>query len=127
VTTGVDNALTGAANQRPNQILESPYASNRTVDHWLSAAAFSAAGPGAYGNLGANTVLGPGSFVMNLGLSRRFALAEKSRLEARAEAFNVLNHVNPGNPNTTLSSAQFGTITTARDPRILQFALKYVF
>jgi len=57
------------------------------------------------------------------------------RLQFRAEAFNVLNHVNLGNPNTSFSpganglnqSSTFGEVTSARDPRILQFALKLIF
>ena len=42
----------------------------------------------------------------------------------RFEAFNAINHVNLSNPSTNLSSSNFGTITSAGDPRILQFAMK---
>ena len=52
---------------------------------------------------------------------------EKQVLEFRVEAFNVLNHVNFLDPVATLTSSAFGQIQTANDPRILQFALKYVF
>ena len=63
-----------------------------------------------------------------MGLTRTFQLRERQSLEFRAEAFNIPNHVNPNNPTSTvLSNAQFGKITTVGDPRILQFALKYVF
>ena len=61
------------------------------------------------------------------GLTRRFTVSEKQRLEFRAEAFNVLNLMRPGNPNTSLNSALFGQVTSALDPRIMQFAVKYVF
>jgi hypothetical protein len=37
------------------------------------------------------------------------------------------NHVNPGNPSTNITDQNFGKIDTAGDPRIMQFALKYVF
>ena len=68
---------------------------------------------------------GPGYYVINVALSRRFAVHEKHVIELRAEAFNILNHAHFDNPNTTLSSALFGQITTAEDPRIMQFAIKY--
>ena len=63
--------------------------------------------------------------MINLAVSRRIALREKHVIELRAEAFNILNHAHLDNPNTTLSSALLGQITTAEDPRILQFAIKY--
>jgi hypothetical protein len=60
-------------------------------------------------------------------LSREFAMTERLRMEARAEGFNVINHANFSAPNTNLSSSSFGRITSAGDPRILQFALKLHF
>jgi hypothetical protein len=64
---------------------------------------------------------------MDATLSRYFPIRERQRLELRFEFFNALNHVNFMNPNSTLSSPTFGVIQSAYDPRILQFALKYVF
>ena len=46
---------------------------------------------------------------------------------SRAEAFNLLNTTNLGTPAGVLGTANFGTITSAFDPRVLQFALKFVF
>jgi len=48
-------------------------------------------------------------------------------LELRAEAFNLLNTPPLGNPNAVLGNANFGTITTAGDPRVVQLAIKLVF
>ena len=48
-------------------------------------------------------------------------------MEFRAEAFNLPNHLNPGNPVTILTNGAFGAIQSAADPRIMQLALKYVF
>ena len=62
-----------------------------------------------------------------MALSRTFSLREITKLEVRAEAFNVTNSFRPGIPNTTINNNTFGQIRTALDPRILQFALKYVF
>jgi len=47
--------------------------------------------------------------------------------DLRAEAFNIINHSNFGNPVSSLNSGSFGKIQTTGDPRIMQFALKYVF
>jgi len=52
---------------------------------------------------------------------------EGQRLDFRAEAFNLMNHARFGNPNATMNSPSYGQILTARDPRIIQFALKFVF
>ena len=62
-----------------------------------------------------------------MGLARKFQLREKHTVEFRAEAFNVPNHLNPGNPGAVLSSTTFGRILTADDERIIQLALKYLF
>jgi len=68
-------------------------------------------------------------------MSRRFRIAEDHQIEFRAEAFNVTNSLRLGNPNTNMSSGQFGRITsstnangvTGNGGRIMQFALKYIF
>ena len=52
-------------------------------------------------------------------------MEERHTIEIRAEAFNLMNHVPLNPPTTVLSSALFGQITTAGDPRIMQFAIKY--
>jgi hypothetical protein len=62
-----------------------------------------------------------------MALFKQFNFTEKSFLEFRAEAFNALNHSNPGNPNTTLGNANYGKVTSALDPRILEFALRLKF
>ena len=74
-----------------------------------------------------NTILGPGAWNFDLAVSRSFTVVEHQRIDLRAEAFNLLNHARFGNPSTAMNSATYGQITTARDPRIMQFALKYVF
>jgi hypothetical protein len=138
VTTAVDNALNGAANQRPNQILANPYLPNKGVDGWLNPKAFASPAPGTYGNMGQNNLLGPGAVQLDLALSRTFTVAEKKTLQLRAEAFNLPNHLNPGTPNATTNTAgTFGKIqndnvsgtssVASGDYRVMQFALKFVF
>ena len=79
-----------------------------------------------YGNA-ANSYRGPGIINFDMGLTRRFQITEGQSVEFRAEAFNMPNHVNPLNPTNSMRSQTFGKSTEAADPRIMQFALKYVF
>jgi hypothetical protein len=127
VTTGVDNALTGVGGQRAVQLLADPYDANRTVDHYLNRAAFGAPAAGTYSSLGAFTILNPGSLQIDTGLSRTFRVLEGQNIQFRWEVFNVPNRLNANAPVTALNNATFGRILSAQDPRIMQFALKYVF
>ena len=56
-----------------------------------------------------------------------FQVRENQSLQLRFESFNLPNHVNPNNPVSTLTTGTFGRIQTGDDPRIMQFAVKYVF
>ena len=136
VTTGVDRALTGnAAIQRVNQVLEDAYLPNKGQTGWFNPAAFAQPAIGSFGNMGALALRGPGAFTVNTALSRAFKIHERHTIEVRGEAFNLLNWVNVYNPVTSLSATNFGLIvptaagfgSAATDPRIVQFALKYVF
>jgi len=62
-----------------------------------------------------------------MALKRSFRVTERYRVEARAEAFNILNHPVYGNPRNSMADANIGRILTAQDPRIMQFALKVLF
>ena len=77
--------------------------------------------------MGNNAFIGPGYFDVDMALSRAFRVRERQRIEIRAEAFNVQNRVNFNNPTGTVSSALFGKIQTDKAPRIMQFAIKYMF
>lgn len=81
-----------------------------------------------FGDAPRNAVRGPGFWQADIGLHKQFGLwNENSRLELRAEAFNVFNRTNFGAPNGNASSAAFGTITSAFPARELQFAVKLYF
>ena len=77
--------------------------------------------------MGPRNVRGPRSIRIDMGLTREFRVRERQTLEFRAEAFNVPNLVNLGNPTLVLTSSTFGQILSASDPRIMQLALKFVF
>ncbi len=125
VTTGRDAALVGGT-QRP-MLVGNPDLDNPTLTKWFNTDAFLANGPGQYGNAGRNILRGNKSVNFDVGLTRRFEYSERQRFEVRAEAFNVLNLMRAGNPNTSLNSTLFGQVTSALDPRIMQFAFKYIF
>lgn len=127
LSSGLDQALTGTDDQRPQQVLTNPYCSNKGVSCWLNPAAFAQPATGTYGNMGPGTIEGPGFFGIDINVTRSFKVREKQSLQVRGEAFNITNHVNLLDPVTTLNSSTFGQILSANDPRILQLALKYVF
>ena len=60
-------------------------------------------------------------------LVRDIALTSATRLQLRAEAFNVTNHTNFGLPVADLNSPNFGRIFSAGPPRLFQFAAKLIF
>jgi hypothetical protein len=109
-----------------NQILENPYG-DKTPDFYLNPRAFAQPATGTIGTIGRNSIVGPGLWQFDIAVSRTFQLREQQKLEFRADAFNVTNSFQMNNPTTNLNSGNFGQVTSAKDPRIMQFALKYVF
>jgi hypothetical protein len=147
VTTGADTSLTGINSgdspERPNYNWGvNPYSTTLGPKlQYLNPAAFTKNAPGTYGNLGRDVLRGPKFVQVDVSLSRIFGIRESLRLEVRGEAFNVFNHTNFIAPATatgipgistsgislSTSSSSFGQITSAGDPRILQFAMKLYF
>jgi hypothetical protein len=100
----------------------------RNSTTWFNPAAFKAPPAYTYGNVGRNTVYGPGMQTMDLGLVRSFSVAEKARLETRAEFFNAFNHTNLGTPNRFVNTSSFGSITEAATPgRVIQLSARLSF
>jgi hypothetical protein len=62
-----------------------------------------------------------------MSLLKNTSLTERVNLQFRAEAFNLFNHPNFNLPDNFLGSPTFGRITSARDPRHIQFGLKLLF
>jgi hypothetical protein len=124
--SGKDNSLTGIGADRPTVVGDSRV-SNPSLTEWFNPAAFQPNAMGTFGNSGRNNIQGPGGFTFDLALMRRFSVTERQKVEARAEAFNILNHPVFGNPRTSLTDANIGRIFSSNDPRIMQFALKYIF
>ena len=90
-----------------------------------------------FGTSPRNAVRGFDYWDVDMGLTKQFALTEKAHLVFRAEAFNLFNRTNYGDPNTsvpnlgaaltTSTAGTFGEITSSLPARVLQFAGKIVF
>jgi hypothetical protein len=89
----------------------------------------SVGGATGYGNAGRADVLGPGQFNFDFSISKKTAIRENNSLEFRAEAFNIFNHPQFGNPAANVAApSSFGELTSTNvGPRIIQFALRYAF
>lgn len=81
----------------------------------------------SFGNSGRNILRGPGRNDFDLSVGRTFKVAESKSVEFRSEFFNAFNHAQFYNPDHFGFDANFGQITQARDPRIIQFALKFYY
>ena len=82
---------------------------------------------GQVGNASRRFFPGPGIDNYNMSLLKNTKMTEGTQLQFRFEAFNVFNHAQFNNPAGKINSGTFGFVTTARDPRIMQAALKVVF
>jgi hypothetical protein len=83
---------------------------------------------GDFGQLGRNILRGPKQIDTDLAIIKAFRVTESQNVEFRAEFFNLFNNVNFDNPINIASSGNFGQIVdTTTGPRVIQFALKYMF
>ena len=123
------NCPFGFGVQRPNLIGDPVLpASQRSPSQWFNTAAFATAPQFTLGSASRNPVRGPSYRDVDLALMRRIPLKTRQSIEVRAEVFNALNTTNLQTPTSwVFGTANFGTITTALDPRVVQVALKLVF
>ncbi|MGH9339524.1 MAG: hypothetical protein ACRD1R_08030, partial [Acidobacteriota bacterium] len=125
-----DIALVGRGGQRPN-LVSDPNDAPRTPEQWFNSDAFERLDPvedvGKFGNAGRNVVQNPGDIHTDISLFKHFRVTEDSRLQFRAEFFNIFNHRNLNNPVLNLDSPNFGKITGAGAGRRVQLALKLLF
>jgi hypothetical protein len=121
-------------NQRPDCVAGvDPYAHPQTITDWLNPAAFSMPPAGTFGNCGRNTIYGPNFRNVDFSVLKETKLGE-TRLEFRAEFFNIFNHPAFAQPDTTYGTPGFGEIFNtlgstlgAGTSRQIQFALKFGF
>jgi hypothetical protein len=122
------NAFAGFGVQRPNLVGDPTLpADQRTAAQWFNTAAFAVAPQFTLGTASRNPVRGPAYRDVDLAVMRRVPVRSGTAIELRAEIFNLLNTVNFGAPAAVLGAANFGTITSALDPRVVQLAVKVLF
>ena len=131
VTSGKDNSKSAVNQDRADLIGDPVLSSGRSRDEvlarYFNTGAFVVNGPGTFGTAGRNIFQGPGFASVDFGVIKNISVSESNRVQFRTEIFNLFNRVNLGNPNTNASSGRFGKITSAGAPRVIQFALKYIF
>jgi hypothetical protein len=102
-----------------------------TVTKFLNANAFVSPAPYTYGNtppIGIYGLRNPASYNQDVSLRREFPLHERLTLRVQMDALNVFNNVIFSGPNTNITSAAFGAITSqANTPRIVQFNARIMF
>ena len=128
-TNSVDVALSGTSGQLYT-ITGSPYSGTSTrfgANGLLTKTAFGAPALGTYAATTPYSLQGPGSYQLDMALTRNFRIVEGQQVQFRWEVFNVPNEPIFGNPTSSITSTSFGNFTTTGDPRIMQFALKYIF
>jgi hypothetical protein len=128
--------VTGSGGLRPN-LNATPIITGNALIGWFGspaqAAQFFVAPGNAFGNVGRNSFVGPGFSDVDLALIKNTKLSERMNLQLRADAFDLLNHPNYGQPNGTVGP-NLGIITSTRFPtgdsgssRQLQLAMKLKF
>ena len=135
--------------QRPNRVPGVPlYLGSRSVSHWINPAAFSLPAVGTWGTAGRNLITGPPLWQDDSAVEKNFRLTERNHMIFRAEAFNIFNRAQYGQPSSSLSvttksgvrtltvPASFGTITSTVNsgglvgsgtPRVLEFSLRFTY
>ncbi|HTF27003.1 MAG TPA: carboxypeptidase-like regulatory domain-containing protein [Candidatus Limnocylindria bacterium] len=149
VRTGTDTSATGEGNDRPNIVPGQPIYINQwqpcnttgTTQCYVvfNKAAFATfpSGTFGFGSVGRDFLRSPGTFSVDMAITRVFPIHDQKQIEFRFEAFNAINHFNPsiGGPGTTagINSSNFGRqigattpgfVPSAFDPRILQLGFK---
>lgn len=119
--------LVGGNNlERPN-VTGDPNSGAHNAAHWFNTAAFSLPSAFTFGNTPRNDVIGPRYVDFDASLQKEWALREATNLQFRVDAYNLFNHPNFNLPGRIFGQSNFGVISSALDPRELQFALKLNF
>ncbi len=130
IDSGEDNSLTEIGNDQAD-LISTPRQTNGSrgdrIRKWFTTESFRTNKEGTFGTAGRNILKGPATFNVDFKAQKSFPFGENRKVEYRAEFFNFFNHPLLNNPGTTVTSSRFGRITGARDPRIIQMAVKIYF
>lgn len=126
---------TASSNDRPDASGDPNKNAPRTPQKWFDTSVFlpsrpASGQPGAtysFGNAGKGIIKSPGLTTTDLSIVRSFSVREVMRIQFRGELFNLFNHTNFNFPNVVADNPNFGTISSAQDPRQIQLAVKILF
>jgi outer membrane receptor protein involved in Fe transport len=138
------NCSVNAGPCRPDRVSDDVYPDNQTRDQWYIPAQvnpttgaiiggpWAKAAAGQFGNVGQNTLRGPGFWQSNLALFKRFRITEGTNLEFRAEGYNIFNHVNLGQPRDCVDcnpseAGRIFNLASGAQQRNFQFGLRFLF
>jgi Carboxypeptidase regulatory-like domain/TonB-dependent Receptor Plug Domain len=128
LVSGTDRSLSGVGNDYAD-IIGNPTrpAGVSPIKEYFNTAAFVPAAIGTFGNVGRNSLRGPGYADVDTSIFKDLFPGERVHAQFRAETFNTFNRVNFSNPVANVSSGTYGQITSAGSPRVFQFGLKLLF
>lgn len=135
IQSGTDRALSGTTtNSGTNDLTDNVVGVSRNrpagtsqLQKWFNTAAFQPAAAGTFGNSGRNSMFAPGLWNVDFGVLKTVPVRDKVQVTIRGEAFNLFNHANFNAPTATYTSGNFGKITSANDPRVVQVSLPVAF
>jgi hypothetical protein len=131
--TGPNQTNTQFLNHLPNRVCDgrSDSLSGNIRDNgflWFDPACYPVPPAGYFGDSGATVLDGPGLNDWDVGIAKSIALREPARLQLRIEMFNAWNHTQFQQPNGNAGDgANFGRISAARQPRLIQLAMKLLW
>ncbi|MCI0723747.1 MAG: TonB-dependent receptor [Acidobacteria bacterium] len=131
--TGFHTTATGGAflnmgtASRPDQIGNPNRDFQFSVNQAFNTKAFARPAQFRFGTAPRGSIETPGIRNVDLSVVKNTQLVERLNMQFRFEMFNMANHPNFGLPNRNFDSAGFGQVTSASDPRLIQFGLKFLF
>src|SRR5690606_7777571 len=130
VTSAANNTFSQGGGQRPNWTGVNPIVDNPTIDRWLTPDVFSAPPGYAFGNA-PRTFSGSRSdstAQVDMTLNKNTRIGERYTVQFRTEFFNLTNSPVFNAPNVNFGNSQFGVVDSQQNqPRIIQFAVKFLF
>ena len=128
-TPQLQTSTTNCCASRPDRVADGTLSSGqRSINRWFDTSAFTTPAPFTYGSAGRNILFGPGRVNFDMSLFKDFPIREELKLQFRAEAFNIFNTPQFGQPNGSIGNAQAPVISsTVGNPRQLQMALRFQF
>lgn len=127
IVAGGDFANVGGGTQRAQVVGNPRVGFQQSILQWFNTSAFRTPDQFTFGNAGRNNMRGPRTFALDFVTFKDFTIRENMKFQFRGEFFNLPNHPRFLTPNNNVQSGAFGRITSADEPRDIQFALKLLF